>query len=113
MAASWDCNCACLRIWRVAAQTATTGLQQQTGPSEAEVVAEALDLMHPLVQDRHDADVAVAEPAPLDDVALMPDAEPAEGKRPRDRRRVVRGKRGQVGVESGGGGKIKKKKKKN
>src|SRR3546814_15662190 len=85
MAASWDCNCACLRIWRVAAQPATTGLQQQTGPSEAEVVAEALDLMHPLVQDRHDADVAVAEPAPIDDVPLMPEPAPA-GHEPRQAR---------------------------
>src|SRR3546814_11914991 len=95
MAASWDCNCACLRIWRVAAQPATTGLQQQTGPSEAEVVAEALDLMHPLVQDRHDADVAVAEPAPIDDVPLMPEAEPADAELRRDRtdRKSVVGER--------------------
>jgi hypothetical protein len=32
---------------------------------------EAIDLMHPLVQDRHDADVAVAKPPPVDEVPLV------------------------------------------
>ena len=39
------------------------------------VVAEAIDLMHPLVQDRHDADVAVREAAPVNDVALLAEVE--------------------------------------
>jgi hypothetical protein len=35
------------------------------------IVAEAVDLMHALVQDRHDADVAIVEPAPIDEMVLV------------------------------------------
>src|SRR3546814_17561185 len=41
--------------------------------------------MHSLVQDRHDADITVAEPAPIDDVPLIPEEEPADAELRRDR----------------------------
>src|SRR5690606_32273322 len=39
--------------------------------SQPEIRAESVDLMHALVEDRHDADLAVREPAPIDDMALI------------------------------------------
>src|SRR3546814_5913825 len=41
--------------------------------------------MHSLVQDRHDTDVAVAEPAPIDDVPLIPEEEPVDAELRGDR----------------------------
>jgi hypothetical protein len=37
----------------------------------AEILPEAIDLMHALMQDRHDADIAVAEPPPIDEVPFV------------------------------------------
>lgn len=39
--------------------------------SQAEIFPEAIDLVHPLVQDRHDADVAVREPPPIDEMPFV------------------------------------------
>ena len=39
--------------------------------SQAEIFPEAIDLVHPLVQNRHDADVAVREPPPIDEVPFI------------------------------------------
>jgi hypothetical protein len=38
---------------------------RQGAPSQSEILPEAIDLMHPLAQDRHDADVALAAPPRL------------------------------------------------
>ena len=39
--------------------------------SEAEILAEAGDLVHSLVQDRHDADVAVRQSSPIDEMPFV------------------------------------------
>lgn len=40
-------------------------------PAHAEIFPEAIDLVHPLMQDRHDTDIAVREPAPMDEVPFV------------------------------------------
>jgi hypothetical protein len=38
---------------------------------QAEIISESLNLMHPLVQDRNDADVIVREAAPIDKMLFV------------------------------------------
>src|SRR3546814_790797 len=64
--------------------------------------------MHSLVQDRHDTDVAVAEPAPIDDVPLIPEEEPADAELRRDRmgNYIMRGDLPE-GIEQSGDGVVR------
>ncbi|MDQ0625829.1 hypothetical protein QFZ39_005104 [Paraburkholderia graminis] len=39
--------------------------------SKTKIIPETIDLMHPLVQDRDDADVAVGEMAPIDEMVFV------------------------------------------
>lgn len=43
--------------------------------------------MHPLVQDRHDADVVVRQPPPVHEMMLVPEEEAVDGELCRDRPR--------------------------
>ena len=40
----------------------------------AKVFLEAVNLVHPLMQDGHNADVAVREPSPIDEMLFMAEA---------------------------------------
>jgi hypothetical protein len=48
--------------------------------AEPEVIAEAVDLMHSLVQDGHDPDVAIRKMTPVDEMALVAEEEPFDTK---------------------------------
>jgi hypothetical protein len=48
--------------------------------SVGQVVPEAIHLMHPLVQDGHDADVAVRQPPPVHEMTLLPEIEAVDGE---------------------------------
>ena len=51
------------------------------GPSvRPEVLPEAVDLMHALVQDDHDPDVAIREMTPVDEMALAAKEEPFDAE---------------------------------
>ena len=60
-------------------------------PEPAKVVAKTRGLMHPFMQYRHDADVAVRQTSPIDEMALVAKVEPldAEIRRDRARRHLV------------------------
>ena len=53
----------------------------------SEILAEAVDLVHPLVQDRHDADIAVGEPAPIDEMVLVAEDKAIDAELGRNRPR--------------------------
>ena len=53
--------------------------------SQAEILAEAIDLMHPLVQDRYDSDVLVRQFSPIDEMPFVSEEVPLDTERNRDR----------------------------
>lgn len=55
--------------------------------SLAPIIAEPVHLVHPLMQDRHDADVAVQEPPPVDEMMGVPKVEPLHPELGRNRAR--------------------------
>jgi hypothetical protein len=48
-----------------------TAASEKDSRSTPEVVSESVDLVHPLMQDGHDADVAVRKQLPIDEMLLM------------------------------------------
>ena len=50
---------------------------RQSGPK---ILPEAVDLMHALVQDDHDPDVAIREMTPVDEIALAAKEEPFDAE---------------------------------
>ena len=55
--------------------------------SVGQVVPEPIHLMHPLVQDRHDADVPVRQPPPVHEMMRVAEVEAVDGELCRDRPR--------------------------
>jgi hypothetical protein len=53
--------------------------------AEPEVIPETVDLMHALMQDGHNPDVAIQEMTPVDEMALVPKEEPFNTKLSRNR----------------------------
>ncbi len=50
---------------------------------QAKIIPKPLNLMHPLMQDRNDADVAIREMSPVDEMVLVAKEEPErEGEVP-------------------------------
>ena len=48
--------------------------------AEVAVLAEPIDLMHPFVQDRHDADVAVRQSSPIDEMSFVSEEIPVDAE---------------------------------
>ena len=53
--------------------------------AKPKVIPKPVVLMHALLQDRHDPDVAIREMVPIDDMALVPKEEPFDAELGRDR----------------------------
>ena len=52
--------------------------------SAVKIFLESVDLMHALMQDRDDTDIAVGQSAPIDDVVFVPKEEPFDAELCRD-----------------------------
>ena len=50
-----------------------------------ELAPETIDLMHPLVQDGHDANVVIGEPPPVHEMSLVTEKEPFHAELSRNR----------------------------
>ena len=49
--------------------------RRQNHPSLRDIIPEPVHLVHPLVQDRHDADVPVRQPPPVNEMMCLPEVE--------------------------------------
>jgi hypothetical protein len=56
-------------------------------PSLRKIFPKPVHLMHPLVQDRHDANIPVRQPPPVHEMMLVPEVEAVDGELCRDRPR--------------------------
>lgn len=56
-----------------------TGATEE-GPLQPKILAEAIDLMSPFMQDRHDPDIAVRQSSPVDEVPFILEKIPFDAK---------------------------------
>jgi hypothetical protein len=57
---------------------------KRKAPLSLEIFTETIDLVHPFMQDRHDADVAIRQPSPIDKMPFVPKIIPLDGELGRD-----------------------------
>jgi len=61
--------------------------RRQRQPSLRKIISKPVHLVHPLVQDGHDADVPVRQPSPVHEMMRVPEEEAVDAELGRDRAR--------------------------